>query len=80
MNIQMLTGFLMWCLIMNGALLLFWTAVLLLAPDFIYRTQRKFFPISREQFDLLMYGFLGGYKLLILFFNAIPYLALLIVG
>ena len=80
MDIQTLTRFFMWCTIMNGALLLLWTTVFISAPGLVYRTQSKWFPIPRETFDVVMYSFLGLFKIVFLFFNLVPYLALLIVA
>ena len=40
----------------------------------------KLFPISREAFDLTIYGFIGLYKIVFVTFNLVPYLALQIVG
>ncbi len=37
-------------------------------------------PIPREIFDVVIYAFLGLFKIVFLVFNAVPYLALLIVG
>jgi len=36
MDIQTLTTFFMWCTIMNGALLVLWTMMLILAPGLVY--------------------------------------------
>ncbi len=70
----------MWCTIMNGGLLILWTAFWVVAPELVYRTQSKWFPIPRETFNVLMYAFLGLFKVIFLVFNLFPYLALLIVG
>ncbi|PLX85573.1 MAG: hypothetical protein C0617_03495 [Desulfuromonas sp.] len=80
MDIPTLTRFFMWCSIINGGLLLFWSAMCLLTPDLVFRTQRVWFPIPRETFDVLIYSFLGLFKIVFLVFNLVPYLALLIVG
>ena len=80
MSIQTLTSFFMWCTIINGGLLALWTSMFMLAPDMVYRTQSKWFPIPRETFDMVMYTFLGLFKIVFLVFNAVPYVALLIVG
>lgn len=80
MDIQTLTPFFMWCTIINGALLALWTTMYLLAPDLVYRTQSKWFPIPRETFTLVFYSFLGLFKLAFLVFNVVPYVALLIIG
>jgi len=78
MNMQTLETFLMWCTVLNGGILLLWTAFFLFAPDFLYRTQNKWFPIPRETYNTVMYSFLGFFKLVFLVFNVVPYLALLI--
>ena len=80
MDIQTLTSFFMWCTIMNGGLLVLWTILFLLVPDWVYRTQRKLFPVPRETFDVVIYGFLGLFKIVFIVFNLVPFLALLIVG
>jgi len=80
MDTQTLTSFFMWCTIINGGLLIFWSTVFMAAPDVVYRTQRKWFPIPRETFDVVMYAFLGMFKIVFLVFNVVPYVALLIVG
>ena len=80
MDIQTLTAFFMWCTIMNGALLVLWTTFCILAPDLVYRTQSKWFPIPRETFNVAIYSFLGVFKIVFLVFNLVPYVALLIVG
>lgn len=80
MDIQTLTAFFMWCTIINGGLLVLWALVCLVAPDLVYRTQSKWFPIPRETFNVAIYAFLGLFKIVFLVFNAVPYAALLIVA
>jgi len=80
MDIQTLTTFFMWCTIINGAMLVLSTMMFILAPDFVYRMQSKWFPIPRETFNVVFYSFIGLYKIIILVFNVVPYVALLIVG
>jgi len=79
MNIETLKLFFMWCSVINGALLLFWTLMCLYLPDTVFRLQSRWFPISREQYNLAIYSFLGLFKVLFIVFNVVPYLALLIV-
>ncbi len=80
MDIQTLTTFFMWCTIINGAVLVFWITMCIFAPDLVYRTQSKWFPIPRETFNVVIYSFLGLFKIIFLIFNVVPYVALLIVG
>ena len=80
MNIQSLTTFFMWCTIFNGALFVLWATMCIAAPNLVYRTQRIWFPIPRETFNVILYAFLGAFKIALLFFNLVPYLALLIIA
>ena len=80
MDVQTLTTFFMWCTIINTGLLLLWTVFFAFAPDLVYRTQSKWFPIPRETFHVVMYSFLGLFKVVFLVFNVVPYVALLIVA
>lgn len=80
MNIETLTSFFMWCSIINVGLLLLWTAFIVFAPDLVYRKQIKFFQIPREAFDVAIYALIGTFKLGVIMFNIVPYVALSIVG
>ena len=80
MDIQTLTRFFMGCTIINGVLLGIWTTMCILAPDLVYRTQSKWFPIPRETFNVVIYSFLGLFKIVFLVLNVVPYVALLVVG
>jgi hypothetical protein len=80
MDIQVLTTFFMWCTIINGGILILWTALSVFAPDLVYRTQSKWFLIPRETFNVVIYSFLGFFKVFFLIFNIVPYVALLIIG
>ncbi len=80
MDLQTLTTFFMWCTIINGGFLILWTAFCVLTPNLVYSTQRKWFPIPRETFNVVIYSFLGLFKIVFLVFNIVPYVALLIVG
>ena len=80
MDIQTLTAFFMWCTIINGGIFILWTVFSTFAPDFVYRTQSRWLPVSRETFNVVIYAFLGLFKIVFLVFNVVPYVALLIVG
>jgi hypothetical protein len=79
MDIQKLTTFFMWCTIINGALLVVSIMIFVSAPDFMYTMQSQLFPMTRETFNVVLYSFLGLFKIFFLVFNAVPYGALLIV-
>jgi hypothetical protein len=80
MDIKTLQTFFMWCTIINAAVLALWITMCLLAPDLVYRSQCRWFPIPRETFNVVMYSLIGVYKIFFLMFNLVPYVALLIVG
>jgi hypothetical protein len=79
MNLETLTDFFMWSTILNIAVMFVWVGAMVLAPGMVYRTQSAFFSISRERFDQVMYGFMGLYKLMIITFSLVPYVALRII-
>ncbi len=80
MDIQTLTDFFMWCTIINGLLFILSATMIMFAPDFVYRTQSKWFPISRDSFNTVIYGFMGLFKIFLIMFNMVPYAALVIIG
>ncbi len=79
MNIQELTAFFMWCTVINGSLLVLWSLLAAVAPGTIYRLHSKWFPLPKETFTVLFYAFIGVFKMFVIVFNAVPFLALLII-
>ena len=80
MDITTVRAFFMWCTIMNGALLVFSFLFCACAGDWVYRMHSRWFPISREAFNIAIYSFIGLFKVFVLAFNLVPYVALVIVG
>lgn len=78
MTICTVQTFFMWCTIINGALLVFSALICAFAGDWIYRMHGTLFSLPRESFNVVLYGFIGVFKILFLVFNLVPYLALLI--
>jgi len=70
----------MWSSIINGGIFFYWAIFILFMPDFIYRIQQKWFTIPRETYDVVIYSFLGLYKIFFIIFNLTPYLALVILS
>lgn len=79
MDIQVLTRFFLWCSLINGGFFLLASLIIMLRPDFIFNIHSRIFKISREQFNMAVYGFLGLMKVVFLVFNLTPYIALLII-
>ena len=80
MDTQTLTTFFMWCTILNVALLILSSLLCICARDWAYRIHSKLFSISRETFNVVIYSFIALYKLLVIVFILIPYIALLIIS
>ncbi|WP_408022075.1 DUF6868 family protein [Spartinivicinus ruber] len=77
MDIKKLTDFFMWCTILNAGFLIYITLMCVFFSNWIYQVQSKWFPISREVFNIVVYAFIGLYKLIFIVFFLVPYLALL---
>ena len=80
MDIQTLTKFFMWCTILNVGVLTLTSIMCIFFADFSYRMNNRFFSISREAFNVALVCFIGFFKILVIVFNLIPYIALLIIG
>ena len=79
MDIEILKQFLMWCTIINAAMFVISALSLAWLGDFAYRMHGKMFKLSRESFNVVIYSYIGLYKVLFTVFNLAPYLALVII-
>ena len=80
MDLQTATEFFKWCTIITGAILLFWSLAAVVAPDFIFRQQSRWFAINRQSYDVVMFAFLAAFKILFIVFSLVPFLALWIIS
>lgn len=80
MEIEALTRFFMWCSILNVGLLVFAFLITAFAGDFIYRIHSRWYPMPRETFNVVLYSFIGAYKIFVYVFNIVPWIALEIIG
>jgi len=80
MDIQTLTNFFMWCSIINVGFLVLGSIFLWVRPEFVYKIQGNFVPLSRERLEIFFYGFIGLFKIFVLVFNVVPFIALKIVA
>ena len=80
MDIQTLKSFFLWCTIINVALLVFSTMIIMFEPEWLYQIHSRWFTIPRETFNVILYSWLGLYELFIFVFNVVPLVALLIIG
>ena len=80
MDIETLTTFFMWCTILNVGVLVLSSIMLVFCGDFSYRMNHRFFSISREAFNVTAVCFIALFKIFVIVFNLVPYIALLIIG
>jgi len=79
MNVETLRAALLWCTVINYAMLVLWAALVFLAPGFV-QWHGRWFKMPVEQFNAVHYGGMLLYKLGVLLFNLVPYIALRIVS
>ena len=80
MTLETVRAVLAWCTVINLVLFIWWFLFFALAHDWMYRFHGKWFKISAEKFDTLHYAGMALFKMGILLFNLVPYLAMRIVG
>lgn len=80
MDLHTLREFFMWCTILNGALLIFTGLICAFAGDWIYRMHGTLFSLPRDAFNVVLYSYVGLFKILFLIFSFVPFVALLIIG
>jgi hypothetical protein len=66
----------LWCAVINCGVLLVWFLFFILARDLMHRLHGRWFQLSRQQFDIIPYAGMGIFKLGIILFNLVPYVAL----
>ena len=76
MAIEDLRSALGWCTILDYAVLLFWFAMFVLARDRLHRLHGRWFTVSDAHFDAIHYTLMGFFKIGILLFNLVPYVAM----
>jgi hypothetical protein len=75
-----LTAFLGWCTLINLAFLGIATLALTVMRGAILSIHRRMFGIAEKDLLLLYMQYLANYKIVVLVFNLVPYLALRISG
>jgi hypothetical protein len=80
MSLEVLRSFFLWCTVINYGILLVWFLLFTLVGDWFQRLHGRWFRLSSDQFDTLHYVGMSVYKIGILLFNLVPYVALCIVG
>jgi hypothetical protein len=80
MNLEIARDVLLWCTVINYGVLLLWFLFFRFAHEWMYRFHGRWFRMPAEQFDAIHYTAMAIYKIGIILFNLVPYVALHIVG
>lgn len=75
-DIAAVTEFLGWCTLINTGLLLYSTIMMVFFKNFAMRIHGKLFNLGQESLETSYFNFLGNFKLAIIIFNLVPYIAL----
>lgn len=76
MQIEILRDLLAWCALTNIILYLWWVLTFIYAHDWMFRFHSRWFNLTQDRFDSIHYAGIAFYKILIIFFNLIPYVVL----
>ena len=79
-SIETLTAFLGWCSVINIGLLTLASIFLVLIHGPISKIHAKMFGLSEEDISRAYFQYLAQYKIAILVFNLVPYIALKIMA
>ena len=80
MTMELLRVLLGWCTVINFGILIIWLLFFLLGRKFIAKWHGSFFSIPEEQINAIHYKGIAYYKIGIILFNFVPYLALVIIS
>ena len=67
---------LLWCVVINYAVLIVWFGVFVVAHDWVYKLHGRWFKVPVDTFDAIHYAGMAAYKIGILLFFLAPLLAL----
>jgi hypothetical protein len=79
-TLEQLTAFLGWSSLINIGILLISTFFVVWRRDFAVNIHSSMFDLDSQAVPAMYFDYLGRYKLMLLVFNIVPYLALRIIA
>lgn len=79
MELETLEEFFFWCMLVNTGIYAFTAIAVLVLRDFLCKIHKKMFGLNEETVCESMQKYLANYKLLITFFNFVPWIVILII-
>ena len=80
MNTNFVRAFFGWCTVINGGLLILASLLIRFAAGWVFGMHSAWIPIPADAFNVAIYLLLGCFKIVVIVFNVVPYLALVIIG
>ena len=80
MDLETLKSFFMWGSFISIGLAAMTSLLCMFCREWFHKISNAMFPLSKEQFGLVMYLFIGGLKLMVWVFFLIPWIALEIIS
>lgn len=78
-NLQQLIDFFGWMLVVNIGLLILFSLILVVMKNTISAIHGKIFGVTDGELKIIYIKYLANYKILIIMFNLVPYIALKII-
>jgi len=75
-DLEILTAIFGWCAVINIGLLLFSSLWVTVFREFTKRVHSALMQVDESELNAYYFQYLGNYKLLVLVFNIVPYIAL----
>ena len=75
-SIEAITALFGWCVVINSSVLCLFTIALVVGRDWIPKFHGKLFSLPANELKAEYFRFLANYKLIVLTFNIVPYIAL----
>lgn len=79
MGLEKLQELLLWSLLVNLVIYMISLLLVLVLRDFVCKMHGKFFGLSEDSIKKTLYLYFGIYKILIIFFNLTPLIAIQII-
>ena len=79
-SIETVREFLGWCSVINIVMLFISSIMLTIMRSWVIKIHAKTTGVSEEELPRIYLEFLGNYKILIIMFNVVPYVALSIMA
>ena len=79
-DIDQVTSFFGWCSAINLAIYTFSALYIALFRNFTVRIHSKFSGVDASKLPILYFQYLANYKIIILVFTVVPYIALTLMG